>query len=181
MNGNQNPVVRDMAPSGVFFKTMGNQSAAGETPRLARHGMAGGMELDCPERLEHTAPEQHADELKRLYATIADLRERLERLGDKGWLGAGDVVLLRALEQPKTRTELAAATGMSKGYLHVRLQRLRSMGHVEDCGQVNRLGRGKGQGEWIWRKSNNSEIGGCNSVALDYSMNEGGREGVNRA
>jgi hypothetical protein len=122
--------------------------------------MEGGMEFGGSDRMDRTTPEQPADELRRLYSTIADLRERLERRGDKGWLGASDVVLLRALERPMTRTELAAATGMSKGYLHVRLQRLRSMGHVEDCGQVARIGRGKGQGEWIWRRSPNTERSG---------------------
>lgn len=155
MDGHPDTVVRNMASGGGFLPTLGARPSTGKAARVARSGVARGMEPDRAERLDNTAREQYADELKRLYATIADLRERLDRLGDRSWLGAADVVLLHALSRPMTRTEIAEATGMSAGYLHVRLHRLRAMGHVEDCGQVSRIGRGKGKGEWIWRKTPN--------------------------
>lgn len=87
-------------------------------------------------------------EVQRLYATIADLRERLLAAGDRAELGAADVVLLRALaDQTKTRRELAAETRMAPGYLHIRLYRLRAMGRIEQAGRKPRTG--KGQGEWL--------------------------------
>jgi hypothetical protein len=94
------------------------------------------------------------DEVKRLYATIADLRERLAAAGDGATLGSADVVLLRSLGgRSMTRRELAQDTGMSAEYLHVRLYRLRAAGKIEQAGRLPRTG--KGQGEWVWRKTPN--------------------------
>ena len=79
------------------------------------------------------------DEVQRLYATIADLRERLAAAGDRAALGAADVVLLHALgSRAMTRRELAKDTGMSAEYLHVRLYRLRAAGKIEQAGRLLR-------------------------------------------
>jgi CRP-like cAMP-binding protein len=104
------------------------------------------------------------DEVQRLYATIADLRERLAAAGDGATLGAADVVLLRSLgSREMTRRELAKDTGMSAEYLHVRLYRLRAAGKIEQSGRKPRIG--KGQGEWVWRKTPNVEVSGTRSVS----------------
>jgi hypothetical protein len=153
MDEYSNTVVRDVAPSHGIFSALGTGSDTRETPRMARPGVAGRVESDSPCGLGDATGEQPADELKRLYATIADLRERLAAHGETSPLGAADVVLLRAMREPMTRRQLAAETRMSAGYLHVRLNRLRAMGYVHACGRLSRIGSGKGQGEWIWQKA----------------------------
>lgn len=156
MNGHANTVVRDMAPGRSVFTTLGAGSDTGEASSVARSGMARRVEPDRAQRLDDAAEEQRADELKRLYATIADLRERLAAHGETERLGRADVVLLHAMQDPMTCRQISAVTRMPVEHLYARLHRLRAMGHVQTCGRVTCIGLGKGQGEWIWHKTPNA-------------------------
>ena len=90
-----------------------------------------------------------ADELRRLYATIAQLREQMAERGISE-LGAADRVILREIsDESKTRDHIAQACRMSAGYVHVRLSRLRAIGHVKVTGTLPRKGSGKPK--WLYK------------------------------
>lgn len=90
-------------------------------------------------------------EVQGLYRTIAELRQQLAALQSAQTLGAADVVILREMQGPMTRAQISAATGMTAGYVQVRLHRLHGMGLIEMCGRAKRIGGGKGGTPWLWK------------------------------
>ena len=154
---NEDPVVQDVASSGSLRACLGAQPGPGKARGVGGLGVERGMEPAGAGRLENSTSEQltaiPVSELQRLYATINCMRERLKELGEDSILGCADKVILDAMGQPMTRSQLATATKMTRAYLHVRLYRLAAMGCIEKAGKVSRVGIGKGQGETLWKRS----------------------------
>lgn len=91
------------------------------------------MEFIGSGRLENTTKEQLSKELKRLYATIKAMRNILARYDQLQVLGESDIKILSETAAPKSEKELSKkeSTGLSVGYLSVKLPRLEAMGCIK--------------------------------------------------
>lgn len=162
MNGAADTLVRDVAPGGQFRAPMGIGAGARKAARVAESCVARRVEPDSSARVENASCEQFTTipvaELKHLYATIADLRKRIDVASSMVLLGPADHVILQAMRAPMTRRQIAERTRISSQHVARRLHLLKVSGHIHADGKVSRKGCGMGCGETLWVKTPNAHI-----------------------